>query len=315
MEPKCIIDTRIQLSSYLWDHMTARPDMPGVYGLGVRAKDYVVLWSDASGVIASPCIPWDSDCGMLANYIQSLYISPSRHFTNDPTIEVVDDNNSMMAPNWTIRMKGKTYENCHIIFSGPSWGRRTFVWTVKIDNESVVIKDAYRDDARRFCEGQILEKIHELASMPGMVRLIDWCFVCIKPAVISTAPCLHLGTDNRAVPHRRKIRLVLGSIGRSPRASESVLDLLKAVYDVIEGVYCFHLFIIIPDSSESAVHRFLSIKHNILHRDLSVYNFCMYPQHHKWTQKGPIQNKPMFIDDVLRGSSEYVMLRQTAIAP
>jgi hypothetical protein len=220
--------------------MTARPDMPGVYGLGVRAKCYEVLWSDASGVIASPSIRWDSDCGMLASYIQSLYIPPPRHFTNDPTIEVVDDDNSTTAPNWTIRIRGKSYENCRIIFSGPSWGRRTFVWVGTIDDDTVVIKDAYRDDARRFCEGQILETIHDSAFVPGVVRLIDWCFVCINRTVISTAP--RLSTDDPAVPYRRKTRLVLGSIGRSPRASKSVLDLLKAVYDAIEGMHCFHYF-------------------------------------------------------------------------
>jgi hypothetical protein len=99
MEPKCIAKPRVQLSSYLLDYMTARPDMPRVYGLGVRAKCYEVLWSDALGVLASPSIRWDSDCGMLASYMQSLYILPPRHFTNDPIIEVVDNNDSTTAPN------------------------------------------------------------------------------------------------------------------------------------------------------------------------------------------------------------------------
>jgi hypothetical protein len=295
--------------------MAARPDMAGVYGLGMRARNYMVLWSDASGIIASPNVSWDSDCSMLAHYVQSLYVPPPRHFTNDPTIKAVDDDDPAKPPTWTIRIREKLYERCRIIFAGPSWGRRTFVWVGTIDNDRVVIKDAYRDDARRFCEGQILETIHEPASVPGVVRLIDWCFVCINRTVISTAPRISTCADDHAVPCRRKTRLVLGSIGTRPGASRSVLDLLKALYDAIEGMYCLHLRITISDGSEPTVHRFLSTKRNILHRDMSIYNFRMYPHHHKsTTQKGLLQNMSTFIEDVLQGSTEYVMLRITAIA-
>lgn len=47
-------DGQGQETSYMKMHMYARPDMPGLYGLWVRPQYYQVLWSDASGVSASP---------------------------------------------------------------------------------------------------------------------------------------------------------------------------------------------------------------------------------------------------------------------
>jgi hypothetical protein len=51
------------------------------------------------------------------------------------------------------------------------------------------------------------------------------------------------------------------------------------------------------------VHRFLSIERNILHRDMSLYNIRMYPKHHLPAQKHLAENRPKFIDDVLKGAA------------
>jgi hypothetical protein len=47
------------------------------------------------------------------------------------------------------------------------------------------------------------------------------------------------------------------------------------------------------------VHRFLSVKRDIMHRDMSLYNIRMYPKHHKSAQGQLAKNKPKFINDVL----------------
>ena len=150
VEPKHVVNPRVQLSSYLWDHMTARPDMPGVYGLAARASGYEILWSDASGTIASPHFTWNSDSEPLVRYVYSLYVPPPNHFTRDPTIKATDGDDLTAAPFWTIRVRGKEYPNCRLLFFGPSWGRRTFVWASTVEGGTTVIKDAHRDDGRRF---------------------------------------------------------------------------------------------------------------------------------------------------------------------
>lgn len=216
--------------------MTARPDMPGVYSLGVRASGYEILWSDASGIIASPLISWDSDCGALGGYISSLYIPPLDHFTIDPSIVSANESDSTKSTTWIIQVRGKMYQNYRLLFFGPSWGRRTFVWAGTLDGETVIIKDAYQDDARRFAEGQVLADIHQEGLVPGIVRPMDWGFVCCDDRIIAT---VKRSTPN--VPYRKKMWLVLGSVGSRLKESKSVLDLLKAVYDVIEGARSIHL--------------------------------------------------------------------------
>jgi hypothetical protein len=163
--------------------------MPGVYGLGTRAAGYEILWSDASGVIASPMFPWNSDCGALIRYVYSLYIPPPSHFAFDLSIKAIEDHNATEPPLWTVSLHDKEYTDCRLLFFGPSWGRRTNVWITQTDHEeTIVIKDAYRDVERRFCEGQILSEIHDSGHLPGVVRLVDWGFVCTERGVISTAP-------------------------------------------------------------------------------------------------------------------------------
>jgi hypothetical protein len=118
------------------------------------------------------------------------------------------------------------------MFFGPAWGRRTYVWVSQTDDQTTVIKDAHRDVGRRYCEGQLLAEIHNSGYLPGVVRLISWEFVYTDRGVISTTP--RCKPDK---PTRQRIRLVLGSYAVKLENSESLLDFLKAIYDVIEGVY------------------------------------------------------------------------------
>ena len=68
--------------------------------------------------------------------------------------------------------------------------------------------------------------------MPGVVRVMHWGFVRCDRGIMTTAK-----RSTLKVPYRKKTRLVLGSVGTRSKESKSVLDLLKAVYDVIEGLY------------------------------------------------------------------------------
>jgi hypothetical protein len=104
-----MVNPRVQLTSYVWVHMTARPAMPGVYGLGVRASG--ILWLDVSWIIASPLISWNSEYDALAGCIYSLYIPRSAHFTIDPSIEA-NNSDSTKPTSWTIQAYGNVYQTC-----------------------------------------------------------------------------------------------------------------------------------------------------------------------------------------------------------
>lgn len=232
VEVKFDVDIRPQLASYMWDHMLTRPDMPGIYGLGIKRAGFQIFWSDASGLISSPVLQWRSAHTHLLEYVYSLYVPPRGHFTIDPSIRL-ENPKSSEPPTWTVTFDEEKFEKCRTIFCAPSWGRRTFVWRGRYNGKSVIIKDAYRDEARRFAEGQLITQIHADGIIPGVVRILKWGFLYVGSQAISTAKRSVPGT----APYRRKTRMVLGSVGRGLSVSKTVVDLLMAFYDAIEGKY------------------------------------------------------------------------------
>ena len=229
---------RAQETSYMGLHMDARPDMPGVYGLWVRPQCYQVLWSDASGVSASPESSWN-DCRLLEAYVYSLYHPPKGHILFDTTITAADEvPENLDRARWTIKgYRNEDYADCEWIFVGSPWGRRTNVWKHEGHEGPTVIKDAYRDNRRRYEEHQLLHKIHRNGVFPGVVRTL-------KPP--KKFP--KIITVSKPNERRTKTRLTMGSYGVSLHRAETVKDLLMAIYDIVEGS-CFPLLLSTPDGN------------------------------------------------------------------
>ncbi|THG94388.1 hypothetical protein EW026_g7076 [Hermanssonia centrifuga] len=76
--------------------------------------------------------------------------------------------------------------------------------------------------------------------------------------------------------------MVLTSVGRKLTTADSIKDLLMAIYDIIEA------------------HRSLCMDRSILHRDMSMNNILIYPQHDPASEKRFTKNPPKFISDVIR---------------
>ena len=95
----------------------------------------------------------------------------------------------------------------------------------------------------------------------------------------------------------------MGSRGSRLTAAESVRDILMAVYDGTEGMRLpfFSTFSSEPDSLFLVVHRALVNQRHYLHRDISLYNFLLYPQHAKGSmgEKKLIEKLPKFIKELL----------------
>ena len=54
------------------------------------------------------------------------------------------------------------------------------------------------------------------------------------------------------------------------------------------------------------VHRALVNERGIMHRDMSLYNILMYPQHRAMAEQAVIKDRPPLIEDVLAGHKGYV---------
>lgn len=238
---------RVQAASYSFQLLEARPDMPGAYLAWARPDAYQILWSDASGVVASDMTPW-KNLRLLATYVYSLYCPPSSHPLRDPSIIAPTKKLKPEDPLlWTIEVpRRRVYRDCQTIFVGNSWGRRTNVFKHRDKNGNiVVIKDSYRDDERRYKEEALLETIHKdrkeidpdtKGIYPGVVRPLFAMPPDGNP--LKTASPFIASSTRRT--ERVKTRFVMGSYGESLRKARSVLDILKAFYDVLEGV-CFLL--------------------------------------------------------------------------
>ncbi|KAI0079514.1 hypothetical protein K474DRAFT_1705613 [Panus rudis PR-1116 ss-1] len=92
--------------------------------------------------------------------------------------------------------------------------------------------------------------------------------------------------------HRTLHRLKMPSYGVSFARARSLLDLLKATYDVLE------------------VHRYVALTRGILHQGLNINNVFMYPEHARGENETgksiKVENPPVFIDEVLDYENERV---------
>ncbi|KAI0072547.1 hypothetical protein K474DRAFT_1667686 [Panus rudis PR-1116 ss-1] len=285
-----------QAISYLWDHRTARPDMPGVYALYANLKGYQIIWADAAGPRITTTIAWsDFELELLFAYVYSIYKPPKGHHIFDPTIQPspfpVAGVEVEKQITYTITIpdsaaeggEDRVYYDCLPVYWGPTFGRRTTVFLSQPENldDLTVIKDSFSSDGRRFKEIQLLERAHGDGIVPGVVRLRnedgkDHILVDGEP--ISTA---YRGEDDKK--HRTLDRLEMRSFGQPFSRAKSLLDLLKATYDVLEA------------------HRHLVLHRGVLHRDLSIYNVLMYPQHGKKNHEEDVyvEDPPYFIEEVL----------------
>ncbi|OBZ76719.1 hypothetical protein A0H81_03221 [Grifola frondosa] len=260
-------------------------------------------------IVFSFCCAW-SDLTFLACFLYSLYCPPEGHVLHDMSITVEGTGGNPLAPpEWTITSGHQIYEHCHIKYVGHALGRRTTVFeTPKSVEEFAIIKEYYRDDKHLYEEDKLIEGIHSEGLFPGVVRLISSKTVTIqrndanatlqkdskvsnvsfkKARRFSSTP-KPIATSRQAkkdkeltVVHRTKRRLVMGSRGESLRRAKNVHDLLKAIYDILE------------------VHRNVAMKRGVLHRDMSLHNILMYPEHREIQGKCIMENPPKFIDDLL----------------
>lgn len=207
--------------------LKARPDIVGTYALWASSDEYQIIWFDASGVVMSQVIPWD-DLTPLKQYIWSLYAPPESHTLFDKSITRQPDGEDM----WSVRIStGEVYTNLTRTFVGSSYGRRTNVFTSSGTQANfVIIKDSFPDDLHYGREVCALKIIHENGVFPGVVKLLRSEH---DPASrIYTAPT-HEAHSSRT--ERSRDRFVMGSTGEGILMAKSVLDILKAIFDILES--------------------------------------------------------------------------------
>ena len=219
---------RQQAAAYAYRHHQARPDRPGFYVLVIKPQWYQVLYSDPTGVFASPQTFWP-ETDLLVAYLYSHYLPPARHFLWDDTIRWTEPDGPLTHPAWEITCDGKTYTKGQFIFIGEPWGRLTTALTIEDPSgRRVIIKDSYRGTGRRFKEEDILDHIHAEGDFLGVVRMKFHESVMVGDD--------YLVFDLKGEEEERtRERWVLLDTGFRFLKARTVQDLLMAVYDTLEG--------------------------------------------------------------------------------
>ena len=221
-------DGRAQATRYAYKIQQARPDRPGLYVLSIKPQHFQVVFSSPIGPVASEHTLW-TDLNSLCAYVYSLYDPPSGHTLYDRTITWTE-RTDLSAPRWTVQTAKGCHTDARITFLGDPWARRTTVLrVVKDDQPSVVIKEAFVDCKRRFKEADLLEHVHKDGYLHGVVLHISSEIVKADGRDIAFSRAD--GTMTRI-----KYRIVFADTGYDLTIAKSVNDLLKAVYDALEGM-------------------------------------------------------------------------------
>ena len=94
--------------------------------------------------------------------------------------------------------------------------------------DRIVIKEYYWDHKRRFEESELLEEVHSEGDVPGVVRLKAYEDVQCDGRTIQCG-------SEKDETLRTKKRLVLYDYGSELLSAKSVNEILRAIYDVLEG--------------------------------------------------------------------------------
>ena len=286
---------RRQATTYAYRRHQARPDCPGLYVLVIKPKWYQVLYSDPTGVFASPETDW-TDTDLLVAYLYSHYHPPDRHFLWDDTIRWTEPHGPCLAPSWEIVCDGKLYKDGQFIFIGEPWSRLTTAYNIEDPSGNrVVIKDSYRSFGRRFKEEDILNHIHAEGDFLGVVRLKTH-------AAVATGDGKFVFDLKGEEEGRTRNRWVMLDTGFRFLKARSVQDLLMAAYDTLEGTHGSILNLFDALLTLAVVHRSKLHLRNVLHRDMSSYNILMYPIWGDSEGRDVNPNLPPTIQDVLAGS-------------
>lgn len=237
-----------QALSYCPYILEAGPHLVGLYVLSAKPQHYQIGWYDASGSVGSKRFAWNN-LEPLVSYLYSLYVPPKNHILFDRTLaphargeqdltrllngESVNDTEPSVE--WNITTCGQVYDPCTVAVWTAGQGRRTMVFQkLEEDGARIIIKDAYRDQARRFKENDLLHYIHKDGIVPGVARLLDSEDVR-DPVTGERVRTSGAVTYYGQVVQRYKTRLVLGSYGEQLLRAKTLGDLIKAIYDTVEG--------------------------------------------------------------------------------
>jgi hypothetical protein len=318
-------DVHYHLWSYLKRLTRHLPHIAGMLA-ATCGKDWINFhWSDNSGVIRSKsthpadgkdddgeCItPWT----LICSYIYTLYFPKDGLPCWDSTMQKDGDH-------WNLETSKGNYTG-KTVYTASHQSKQTCVFDC--EESERIIKDIWveNDGCDYNHEDELLEKAK---GTPGIVQIDH----SEKVSEYITDPIegkreksdletsgLHSGDsctlrsilNDRCVPWRTKWRYVLHTKGKPLKSRRTVRQLLKTIYDALQGEIYYESTISLLICHTG--HQALYMNKKILHRDVSRANILTEPIHHglrtRMSYKGKRGNVPYVpIDALLEEVDPYV---------
>ncbi|KAF9491498.1 hypothetical protein BDN71DRAFT_1510335 [Pleurotus eryngii] len=154
--------------AYLVFTNQSRPDLVGMYRVSISPISYIIQYSCTAGLDTSEAFTW-ANISSLVSYVYTLYI-PHQGFTSqDPSVTLAENGDTIAPPAWNIRNGDKVYENCVVKVVGDPWHRMT--WVAKVSDSPITIKDSYCDVHSSFREGKLYNILHKEGPASGFLQV------------------------------------------------------------------------------------------------------------------------------------------------
>ena len=237
----------VQVLSYLWCTNHYQPNRFVHTAILAYKTGFATLQCRPDSMIVSPCHPY-SHYDALVKYVYAVYYPGCREsttqpfeFTNLRPIQSISDepktktSATALKPSFKYNVQGdnETAEySVFDLFHGSGFSRQVYVGLgatatrSTIFPQAIVLKVYCRDLARRFREEDILEKIHKGGYLPGVPRISN---------ETSEQSFLLPGNDSLD-PVREACMISLTTTGESLSKCKDVLQFLKVMYDLTEGL-------------------------------------------------------------------------------
>jgi hypothetical protein len=237
----------LQLLSYVWCANRYQPNRFNHTALLAFKSGFITLQYHPDSATVFPKHTY-SDIDALVRYVYDVYYPPGAtstsqplEFTNLKPIQSSPDKSktkpsaTLMRPNfrYTVRDDDETTEySIFDLFHGSGFGRQGYVGLGAKTTpgggspQIIVLKIYCRDGARRFKEEDIIRQIHKGGHLPGVPRICE--NTSEQPFVL---PTFHAPD-----PMQEACMISLASTGESLSMCKDVLQFLKAMYDLTEGV-------------------------------------------------------------------------------
>jgi hypothetical protein len=213
------------MAAYLDTMLRYRPDLSTAYGIFALQSGFTIFRLDAFALRYLDKSTWDSTAD-LQQFVADIYCASNNR---NSTLDFLPQGRGL----WKMRLEQKTFY-MYPFYVGHLPGRGTWVAAGYQDNSHVtrpsqpplIFKLSWANIDKNQLEGELYDIAHRDAWIPGLARPLLWSNPGIQ---------IHQESKLGQIDVLGRHCVVLESLGSPLSRCDTVLDILKSMYDLLEG--------------------------------------------------------------------------------